>query len=55
MVAEHIAGTDDHRRLLTNTSESDEDRHKRDAQPSRHYEELKSGLILEWPRGGFAD
>ena len=28
---------------LTNTSESDEDRHKRDARPSRHHDELQSG------------
>ena len=28
---------------LTNTSESDEDRHKQDARPSRHHDELQSG------------
>src|SRR3974390_3031567 len=28
---------------LTNTSESDEDRYKRDARPSRHRDELQSG------------
>ena len=34
MVAEHITRTDDHRLFLTNTNESDEDRHKRGAPPS---------------------
>jgi hypothetical protein len=28
---------------LTNSSESDEDRHKRDARPSRHHDELQPG------------
>ena len=45
MVAERIARTDDHRLLLTNTSESDEDRHKRDARPSRHHDELQSAHL----------
>ena len=45
MVPEHIARTDDDRLLLTNTNESDEDRHKRDARPSRHHDELQSGHL----------
>ena len=45
MVAEYIARADNHRFLLTNTSESDEDRHKRDARPSRHHDELQSGHL----------
>jgi hypothetical protein len=45
MVAEHIARTDDHRLLLTNTNQSDEDRHKRGAPPSRKHDELHSGHL----------
>ena len=45
MVAERVTRTDDHRLLLTNTSESDEDRHKRDARPCRYHDELQSGHL----------
>jgi hypothetical protein len=45
MVAEHIARTDDHRLLLTNTNESDEDRHKRGAPPSRKHDGFHSGHL----------
>jgi hypothetical protein len=45
MVAEHIARTDDHRLLLTNTNQSDEDRHKRGAPSSRKHDELHSGHL----------
>jgi hypothetical protein len=44
MVAEHIARTDDHRLLLTNTNESDEDRHKRGA-PRRKHDGFHSGHL----------
>ena len=45
MVAEHIARADDHRLLLTNTGESVEDRHKRDAPPSHYHDERQSGHL----------
>jgi hypothetical protein len=45
MVAEHIARTDDHCLLLTNTNESDEDRHKRGVPPSRKHDGFHSGHL----------
>jgi hypothetical protein len=45
MVAEHIAGTDDHRLLLTNTSELDEDRHKSGAPRDRKHDGFHSGHL----------
>jgi hypothetical protein len=45
MVAEHIARTDDHRVLLTNTNESDEDRNKRGAPASRKHDGPHSGHL----------
>jgi hypothetical protein len=45
MVAEHIARTDDHCLLLTNTNESDEERHKRGAPPSLKHDGFHSGHL----------
>jgi hypothetical protein len=45
MVAEHIARAGDHRLLLANTKESDEDRHNRGAPASRKHDELHSGHL----------
>jgi hypothetical protein len=46
MVAEHIARADDHRRLLTNTSDlDDEGHHKRSAPSSCKHDEFRSGHL----------